>query len=470
MVERLFDYLTLSCLTTRCISVEECLDTVLKTLRLAGLWERFELVGRSRYYALIYRYNDISVKICEPERLASQGICIEFTGNGLAYYQSYLKDGGLTLRRVLKAWRALSVGGIFTRVTRIDHAMDEIRSNGDTPFLTMSKINNCVKNHEFTSRLRVRRGKEKNLVEFDELSSKAGLLGSTTYFGNRRSVVYCRFYDKLLEQRCRKLEVDESVTSWVRCEFEFKDARAMAVVNAYCDMTDDAFAEYMSSVVNNYVSFINRDDVNVTRCSLKKWWAAFLGIVGSNSKSKLVIPPYKPVSFSNTSGWLRRSVFPTLCRYILCVGFPAFFRQLSAAFNELENAKTTFRQKQMMNDFKTILKQNKASVGADGKSVRELYNEHVSRLGLEPWAFTSSDPSKAVKQLQKDYDRYVSNKGSEWDFDVLSDSYTANIQLKFEDFPPESIFGADGGAAYSACADADIDDWLMEAFAGGDRC
>lgn len=204
MVERLFDYLTLSCLTTKNISVEEFLDKVLNVLKLSSLWSKFDFVGRSRYYSLVYRYNDISIKICDPDRLVSQGICVEFSGNGLAFYQSHLTEKGLDLRHILKAWRSFSVGGYFTRCTRMDYTMDEIRFNGDTPWLTMKRVKSCVKKHEFRSRLAMHNPKKKMVVEFNDFAKNDVELGSTVYFGNRRSSVYCRFYDKLLEQKHKK--------------------------------------------------------------------------------------------------------------------------------------------------------------------------------------------------------------------------------------------------------------------------
>lgn len=470
MVERLFDYLTLSCLTTRPISVEQCLEKALDTLRLSALWKKFEYVGRSRFYALIYRFNDISIKLPDPERLAKQGICIEFSGNGLAYYQAYLLEKGLTLRHVFKAWRSLSVGGIFTRVTRFDYSLDEICRDGENPLLSMKRINNCVCKHEFRSRLAMQNPKKRIVVEFNDVSRSDKELGHTVYFGNRKSVVFCRFYDKLLERKHKKDEVDEDITSWVRCEFEFKQARAMAVYNAYCDMTDEDFSAYMSGVVNNYVSFINLDDGNISRCSLKKWWAEFLGC---SDKSRLSIPPYRPTSFGATAGWLRRSVFPTLCRYILCIGLPAFLRQLQRSFQELENAKVTPRHKQMMNDFKTVIsKKNISVVKSDKQSAQELYNERVKLLGLDPWIFTCNNPEKAVEKLQDEYNRYCLKKGNDWQFADSEETPEISLQYSFEDFPPESLFGADFDSSYYDDYDnfidplADVDDFIIESFCG----
>lgn len=473
MVQRVFDYLTLSCLTTKCISVEQCLEKVLDTLRLTSLWnaKKFDFVGRSRFYALIYRFNDISIKLPEPERLAKQGICVEISGNGLAYYQAYLLENGLTLRHVLKAWRALSVGGIFTRATRWDYALDDISRDGEDFLLSMKRINGCVRKHEFRSRIAVQNPIKRIVVDFNDVSKNNEELGHTVYFGNRKSVVFVRFYDKLLEQKHKKVEVDGHITSWVRCELEFKQARAMAVYNAYCDMTDDEFSAYMSGVVNNYISFINKDDANISRCSLKKWWADFLG---GSDKSRLSIPPYRPSSFGGTAGWLRRSVFPTLCRYIFCIGLPAFLRQLQQAFRDLENSKETFRHRQMMEDFKTVIsKKNISVVKPDKKDAYDLWRERVKLLGLDPWIFTSNCPEKAMEKLEEEYNRYCLRNGSEWSFARSDEAAEISLQYSFDDFPPESIFGADfDGSYYDGIDDlydplADVDDDIIEAFCGG---
>lgn len=93
MVQHVYDYLTLSCKSSRHTdTVESLLQKALKTLQLLDIWKDFENVGRSRFYALIYRFNDISIKLPSEERFFKQGICIEFSGNGMAYYQSHLKE------------------------------------------------------------------------------------------------------------------------------------------------------------------------------------------------------------------------------------------------------------------------------------------------------------------------------------------------------------------------------------------
>lgn len=474
MVQHVYDYLTLVCKSTRRTdTVESLLQTALKTLRLSDIWIEFELVGRSRFYAQIYRFNDISIKLPSEERFFKQGICIEFSGNGMAYYQEHLKEKGLDLQHALRAWRSLSVGGIFTRPTRFDYALDEICYNSAKPLITFSKVRNCIEKHEFRSRLSApsREKLDKNVpIGYDDLRSphSAEYLGSTTYFGLRQSAVCCRFYDKLLEQKHNKIEVDENITSWFRVEFEFKQSRAMAVYNAFCDMSEEDFTKYMAGVINNYVSFINRDNVNISRCSLKKWWAEFLGCSG---KSRLTIPPYKPTTFQKFVQWLKRQIFPSLCRYIMCIGLPAFLRQLQLAFQDLENTPVTFRHKQMFNDFKTVMAQKNSArrdciASGDIEAAAEQFDEYVKRLCLEPWIFTSSDPENAMEKLKQEYDRYILGKGSEWQFEsVQEEAEEIHLDFSYEDFPPESIFGADFNSAY-----CDDDDFVMEYFASGGCC
>lgn len=400
-----FDYLTLTFLSTREIELSQALDNVLNLLKLGDKWSEFLFVGRNRFYPYIYRYNDISINLCADDRLKKQGICVTMTGNGLAYYQQLLERKGETLRRVLRGWRAASVGGDFTRVTRVDVAADDIHYNNDAPFLTMRKIRTCVNSREFRSLLMAQRPVGKQTIDVSEDFSKKAdeSKGHTIYFGNRRSSLCCRFYDKLLEQKSKNEPVADNLTSWVRCEFEFHDARAMAVINAFCDMSDEDFSVYMAEVFNNYVCFIKKDDINRSRCSVKMWWAKFLGTV---ERSRLVIPPFKPSVFSATSDWLRTSVFPTLYSFVRCVGLRKFLQMIK----EYGEDRQTPRHKQMQNDFvQQFIHQNINSRG------EETTENSCNALGLDYWIFTSrKSKQQAMRDLQEDHKRFCTVNGLDW--------------------------------------------------------
>lgn len=439
MVTRQFDWLTLSCLTEReDYTVDKLLTEVLVCLHIEDLFPMFTCVGRGRFYAAVYRYNDISVKVPSEARFTKQGICVEFSGNGLAFYQDFLKQRGIELRSIFKAWRAMSVGGIFTRVTRVDYAVDDVTKIDGTPLLTLRKIRNCVKNHEFRSRLSMRNDiDEPTYVEPTRSFKNDILVGDTIRFGHRRSVVSCKFYDKKLEQQKKHLSIPDDVISWVRCEFEFHNSRAMAVFNAFCDYSDTEFASHMSKVFNNYICFINSDDINHSRCSVKRWWSEFLGTA---EKQSLTIPKFKPSTFSGVATWVDK-IAPTLVNFIRCVGPRAFMSILKKHLND----EPSVRHKQLQEDFFLFCSQELRDRRETNNPVSHNHRyDYVKRCGLDPWIYTSTQSETSLLlTLQKEYKRYHTVNGLSWEsFNVKEKSFS---QLRYDDYPPELLTAVDDG-------------------------
>ena len=402
MTSSQLDWLTLSCVTSNHISFADFLYSVLRGLFLEKLWDNgnFSNVGRDKYYAAVYRFNDISILLCRdtPEQMIKQGICIKFSSNGLAFYQEYLKsEYNVDLRYVFKRWRSLSCNGFFTRCTRIDYAVDEKVYGEDKPMLTLRRIRKSFERREFTSLLAVSR-KTNSLSISSDLSEKNGEnLGDTVYVGKRKgSNLMLRFYDKLAEQKARHNPIEDDLNNWTRAEFEFHNARAMAVFNAFCDKSDDitddnCFSHYMAAVFNNYISFIYRDKSNVSRCTVKRWWAKFLGTL---KKSRLVVPKYKPAKFVATQRWLDKSVFPTLAYYVKCVGFSRFLKKLGEYVHKVP----TKRIKEMIDDYNTCkFGSFKAFVSGD-------YDDYIRQLGVEPWVYTGA---ASFDDLKSDFIEYA---------------------------------------------------------------
>ena len=326
--------------------------------------------------------------------MIKQGICIKFSGNGLAFYQEHLKnDYNVDLQYVCKRWRALSVSGFFTRCSRLDFAADEKVYDANKPLLTLRRVRESFKRREFTSRLSLTRKTDSAaLIVSSDVSTKNDInLGDTVYVGKRTSNLMCRFYDKLAEQQAHKFSVDDGLSSWSRCEFEFHNSRAMAVFNAFCDNSPDDFQCYMAEVINNYICFIYRDDSNVSRCSVKRWWREFLGTV---KKSSLVIPPYKPARFSATQRWLDKSVFPTLAYYVKCVGFSRFLKKLGEYVHKVP----TKRIKEMIDDYNTC------KFGSFKAFVSGNYDDYIRQLGVEPWVYTGG---VSFDDLKSDFIEYA---------------------------------------------------------------
>lgn len=423
MIKNKIDWLTLTCLTSKEISHFDLLEYALKTLDLNDLWSNFTYVGRDKYYAEVYRYNDISILLCRntPKQLIRQGICIKFSGNGLAFYHEHLQDHKTDLRTVCRKWRAISVNGYFTRCSRFDFAVDDICKNNQNPYLTMKRVHNSINKGEVRSLLSIERSPKNSKLDICEDTSKrySESVGDTIYFGKRNGgQVIIRFYDKLLEQKAKKKPIDEDVSSWVRCELELHNARAMAAFNAFCDMSADDFSEYMSKVLNNYLTFIYLDDSNRSRCTIKRWWSVFLGTTASAS---LVKSPYQAATFSATQLWLQRSVFPTLAYYIKCIGLTRFLKKLS----EYMHKKPSTRIQQMVNDFETVKNGGLKELFSFGF---DSYLNYATARGLDPWLLTGA---VSATELKKDFA----------DLCECSDSalYLEGEQLSFEDCPGDFL-------------------------------
>jgi hypothetical protein len=103
-----------------------------------------------------------------------------------------------------------------------------------------------------------------------ERSSK----GTTVYFGSPSSLVRFRIYDKAKERGFEKLH-------WVRFEVQLRDERASAFVikSLFGDILGLAFSE----LINNYIRFIENDDINKSRCSTSLWWQNFIDCTGKLS-------------------------------------------------------------------------------------------------------------------------------------------------------------------------------------------
>lgn len=421
MATRQFDWLTLSCkaLTDNVIGLR---DYVFKVLRLDKFKNKFERVGRDKYYTDVYRYNDISLLLPRCDKAFTQGLCIKFSGNGLAFYQEYLKSIGTDLKTVCRRWRSISCNGYFTSCSRMDYALDDKCTADDSPFLTMRRVRESARRGEFRSRLALDRHPENTKVDvgYDTSFKNSDTVGETIYFGKRKGgQVLIRFYDKLLEQKDKNPDIDKNITSWVRCEFEFHDARAMSVFNAFCDKSDEDFAVYMSEVINNYIQFIYIDDSNRSRCTVKRWWVKF---VGTSEKSGLIIPPYMAATFSGTENWLDRSVFPTLAYYIKCVGLLRFLDKLRKFFH----IEPTPRIKQMVNDFNHI--KNNASKIPHNSFSNNDYEYYIIKHGLDPWLVCGDVSALDIKQ---DFAEL-----GDWSPEAL---YVDGTQLSLDDFLDELV-------------------------------
>lgn len=271
-------------------------------------------LGRKGHYEHCFMGNDVLVYQAYVDRLDDMGFLVTLTGQGCRYYESRLKDGEIAdvWREFFIKLRALTLSGCSVNVSRIDLAID----NYDGA-LDMDLIEDSARKGELVSQFRSGRRRDSIEVSFEK-----GLVndaGNTIYFGSRKSATYCRFYDKKQEQlakfktdkeKCNELK---RISHWVRMEFEFKREQAVKIVNAICDIDD--FPAYYAQVINGYLRFVEDDNVNITRRSVKKWWSDFLGTA---KRCKLSVGTYASYSYDRMlkyyDKYLTTTVFTILSR------------------------------------------------------------------------------------------------------------------------------------------------------------
>ncbi len=289
------DWLTLSIIPTHIITdTFSFFKSLVHFLTLDEFEKDFEEFSGGRFYNLIYKYNNISIKV--PDSFVSDhtGFCIEFTGQGIDFYLDYMRSKfpDYDVRNLLSSFLSLaSDSGYRCRVPRIDIATDDISYKRKKHYdLDLDLIRQALCDLEFSSPFSIKNHTKSFEVTFvdSERANLKNFRGQTIYLGNKRSNVYCRFYDKLAEMDVHKKEYDVNIKHWSRMEFVFRNDRALSLVMQLISLSDDDFSKFYAELVNHYITFVDiteNNRSNICRCKPKKWWSDFLGVV---RKSKLV--------------------------------------------------------------------------------------------------------------------------------------------------------------------------------------
>lgn len=378
------------------IGVIALAQNIVDLMYLDSFYKRAVLVGSSKYYASVYRIDDISFKLARDVEGAShkQGIMIEMTSNGLSKYIHYLTSIGVTLEAVLRDLRSCTVVGYTVNFPRLDICMDDICKEGERPLLRMDKIYNAWAEHLFCSRARAvdrtekldYRSDDTNLIKDGKVcdKKKQDKIGRTIYFGSRKSSVCVRFYDKKIEQQQKGREVPKDVKHWVRCEYEFHQERACAVVAMLIENEWSEFVQQFARCVLGHLRFINSDDSNRSRCSTCSWWVKFLDNVCH--AEKFTIPPKQAQQGDKTIKWLEKSVFPSLWAYITTIGA----EQLLNDVVEQGREKVGYKQLQFIADYIDCNEHN--------DNLSEFYH-------LVMWAAMSCKPMhEVICELNRDFE------------------------------------------------------------------
>lgn len=185
------------------------------------------------------------------------------------------------------------------QITRLDLAVDDIGCN----YFSTDDVFSLFVQSRIVSKFR----NIQNLASYS-----CGIKsGHTVSFGNRKSDIYMRVYDKQLERNQKSIAVDYP---WVRWEVELKGGRANTV--AVLLISGMPLGELCMSVFSNYIRIIHLDNENRSRCSVDETWQRFLD--GMKPLKLYVAPVIRDLE--DKKDWVNQQVMPTIAGIIASDG------------------------------------------------------------------------------------------------------------------------------------------------------
>ena len=256
-------------------------------------------------YNKVLRFSDICVchEPRENQHFKNMGVCVSMSGNGCRAFETMSKLGAKDKQGkesvAFPALFQLLTADENANVSRIDIACDDREG-----YLDMDEIIARTRANAVNSRMRW-----KDIHESIDGVSKAG---ATVYIGAPSSDFRVRIYDKALEQG-----VDGH---WVRVELVMRSANANAFVEAVTG--SDNVGKLAAQVINDKFSFIDRDDSNITRCTVCPWWQSFVDELES---VRLVAREVIQHTVEQIGNWVEAQVGPSLAILFQTMGWPYIF-------------------------------------------------------------------------------------------------------------------------------------------------
>ena len=168
--------------------------------------------------------------------------------------------------------------------------------------------------------------------------------GATVYIGAPSSDFRVRIYDKALEQG-----VDGH---WVRVELVMRSANANAFVEAVTG--SENVGKLAAQVINDKFSFIERDDSNISRCTVCDWWQNF---VDELDKVRLVSREVIQHGVERIRGWIESQVGPSLYVLMKTMGIFDIYNIAASSAGRISS-----QQEALIQDFQSLCSARRAAV------------------------------------------------------------------------------------------------------------
>ena len=275
-------------------------------------------------------------------RFADMGVCVSMSGDGCRAFERYSSLGFPELFKKLVGnisakfdaktgeFQGRDAQHSLCNVSRLDVACDE-----RTGLLDMSLISRkAVDLGEFNSRMR-------HATDYRGKKGKEWT-GHSVYIGSEKSAFRMRIYDKALEQKQKGLWKESVKDHWIRVEMVMKRENALGFILEA--VKAESIGKLAAQVLNDKFRFIERDDVNISRCTVCDWWADFVEEVGSVVIwSRMAIQS----GISKVAEWLRFQVSSSMAVVFQAYGASYFYSH----FIEYGGGRLNPRQEALLRDF-----------------------------------------------------------------------------------------------------------------------
>ena len=288
-------------------------------------------------YNKVLRFSDICVcyEPRENKHFQNMGVCVSMSGNGCRTFETMSKLGAKdkqgTQSVAFPALFRLLTADETANVSRIDIACDDREG-----YLDMYEIIDRTRSNKINSRL-LRRTINFSLNGKDKA-------GATVYIGASSSDFRVRIYDKALEQGVEG--------HWVRVELVMRGKNASAFGAQLTN--SESVGKLAAQVVNDKFSFIDRDDSNITRCTVCEWWQNF---VDELDKVRLVSRDVIQHGVERIRNWIENQVGPSLYVLMKTMGIMDIYSIAASAAGRISP-----QQEALIMDYRSLCSARRAAL------------------------------------------------------------------------------------------------------------
>ncbi len=306
-------------------------------------------------YEHCMEFSDIKVlyEARENDYFQAMGVCVSMSGKGCRTFERFTTLGGIgeTSNQItlfdsspfLTLFQRLA-GDANCNITRVDVACDEFEG-----WLDMDDIIQKTQNNEINSRMT----KRQVVVSYDGARRN----GATVYLGSPSSEFRVRIYDKALEQGEDR--------HWIRVELVFRGDHASAFVDQAVVFGE--VGRLAAQVVNDKFSFIEKDDSNISRCTVSEWWNTFLEDLGQVTLVSRETVQHK---VEEIEAWLDYQIGPSLAIILKTMGRARLFQIAVDA-----NSRLSQKQEALIEDYNKV----QAAMAVERAERRYQYAERAGK-------------------------------------------------------------------------------------------